>query len=345
MLVPAPRNGRDLLEALRLYDADTGIAKFLDRLDVVEMSPRQVFWCVFGRLPSAPGARPRPGYDPRIHLKTLLQGEQFQKRLMARVLESYAEKRRMLFVHVPKCAGADLNSMLTKRYPPFSFRLIDRNWTTSEKMLISLKRLVYELANSDRIYVHGHVKLQFFISNGMVRFGDETFAIVRRPVDRVISAVNYILTRFSRNPELKAVDIGGWLRFVAYEKVKSAIQSGDYRDVGNEILHAPGLIERNAICQYLGEGTAESALDLCARADVEITHVDCYEKWLRQRWDIASSRRNNASRPLVSLEVLGSEARRRVEFLTEEDRVFVEQVERKLQENGKCSVMGTQLGA
>lgn len=343
MLIPAPRNGRDLLEALRLYDAELGIAKFLDRLELGRMTPRQTVFCVFGRLASAQGARVLPHYDPRRHLRNLLLGEEFQKRLMARMLECYPEKKRLVFVHVPKCAGSDLTSILVEHHPAFNFRLTDRVWTSAEKMLAAIKNLVDELAYAGDVFVHGHIPLRQHISNELIRFGDEVFSIVRNPLDMIVSTINYMLGRLTDDRELRRVDTRDWLRLISHEKLKAAISSGDYRDIALEMLFSPKLIQSNPICDFLGERTARSAFDLCARADVEITHVDRYEEWLRLRWG-AVSRRNNASRPIVSLSTLGADGLRRAESITEEDRVFVSQVERKMQEDNRCLVMGTQLG-
>jgi hypothetical protein len=342
LLVPAPRSGRDLFEAMRVYDPDQGLGKFVERLDMAGVSPRQVFYSVFGRLPSAQASRPQPGYNPRGNLRYLLQGEEFQKRLMVRVLESYPEKQRLLFVHVPKCAGSDLTSILMKQTAALNFRLTERTWFSADKMLAAIRALVENLAYADNIFVHGHVTLKQYMTSGLVRIGDRTFSIVRNPLDMVVSKLNYMLTRFSKDPELKAPDTQGWLPFVSVDKVRLAITSGDYRDVALEMLFAPGLVEGNPVCTYLGEGNAESALELCARADVEISHVDRYDEWLALRWGF-STRRHNASRQLVTLELLGADALRRAEALTEEDRVFVGNVERALQENKTCFVMGTQL--
>jgi hypothetical protein len=158
----------------------------------------------------------------------------------------------------------------------------------------------------------------------------------------VVSKLNYMLTRFADDPELRDLDTQDWLRLISLDKVRLAIASGDYRDVALEMLFTKGLMERNPVCTHLGDGNAASALELCARADVEISHVDRYEAWLALRWGFAT-RRHNASRPLVTLDMLGADGLRQAEALTEEDRVFVGIVERTLQEGNTCFAMGTQL--
>ncbi len=344
MLVPAPRSGRDLFEALRLYGPEPGPGKFLERLDFAGVSPRQIYYAIYGRLPSAPASRPQPGYNPRAHLRYLLQGEEFQKRLMVRVLESYPDKKRRLFVHIPKCAGSDFTSTMMKRTAAFNYRLTDRNWFTADKMLAAIRTLVENLAYADSIFVHGHVPLKQYINSGVVRFGDHTFSILRNPLDMVVSKLNHMLTRFVDDPELKDLDTQDWLRLVSHEKVKLAITSGDFRDLALEMLFTPDLMEVNPVCTHLGDGNAASARELCARADVEITHLDRYEEWLALRWGFAT-RHHNASRPYVTLDMLGENALHHAQALTDQDRIFVGMIQRTLKEANTCFVMGTQLAA
>jgi len=344
VLVPAPRSGRDLFEALRLYEPGKGLGRLVERLDLVGVSPRQIFYCIYGRLPAAQGSKPQAGYNPRAHFRFLVQGEDFQKRLMVRLLESYPEKRRQLFVHVPRCAGSDITSLMVERTAAFNFRLTDRNLFSADKMFAAIRTVIENIAYAESIFVHGQVPLKQYLQSGVVRVGDRTFSIVRNPIDMVVSKLNYMLTRFTDDPELKDLDTQDWLRLVNHDKVKLAIASGDYRDLAREILFTPELMEVNPICAHLGEGNVATALEFCTRADVEITHVDRYEEWLALRWGFAT-RRQNASRPLVTLEMLGVEALRHAQALTEEDRVFVGIVERTLKEGNTCFAMGTQLAA
>ena len=331
------------MEAFRLYDASLGIGKFLNRFDLEGVTPHQIVYSTLGRLPGSSGAQPQSDYNPRVHLRSLLHGDEFQKRLMIRFLDAYPEKKRLLLVHIPKCAGSDLTINLMNRFPPFNFRLIDRNWVPVDAMFASLRKLVEEVSYENCLFVHGHVTLKQYLTNNLVRFGDHTFTIVRNPVDMVISKINYVLTRFSRDPDLKANDTKNWLQHVSHAKIQAALSSGDYRDIAVEMLFTPGLVETDPICGHLGEGTAASAKELCRRANIEITHVDRYEEWLALRWGVASSKRNNASQPLVSLDMLGQDGLQRAYGLTAEDRQFVESVEEQARAKDQCFILGTQL--
>ena len=345
MLIPAPSTGRELLEAFRLYDPNQSIGKFLARLDLEDVSPRQIVYSALGRFPGANSPNAQPEYSPRAHLRSILQGEEFQKRLMVRLLDAYPEKKRLLLVHVPKCAGSDLTVNLMNRFPAFNFRLVDRAWIPVDAMFSALRKLVEELAYGNSIFVHGHVPLKQYLANGLVRFGDHTFTIVRNPMDMVVSKLNYMLTRFSRDAELKANDTQSWLKHISHSKVKAAIESADYREIALEMLFTPGLVERDPICGHLGEGTASSAMELCRRADVEVTHLDRYEEWLALRWGVASSKRHNSSLPLVTIDMLGEDGLQRARALTEEDRQFVESIDLQMRKERACFIFGMQLAS
>ncbi len=344
MLIPAPRNGRDVFEAFRRYDPEQGINPWLQSIDLLTTPRRQAIFAVIGRLPEPPPVgQSNVVTNGRLPFSNALHSEEFQRRLMVRLLTSYEEKKRLLFVHVPKCAGSDLTVLLMNRYPAFNARLTERNWFPTAKLFAEIKKLVDALAYSETIFVHGHVPLRRYLQDGCVRATDHVFTTVRDPLDMVVSQINYILTRFSRDPELKAIDTRDWLRFLDHDQIKAAIESGDYRDVGRQILRTPQLVEPNRVCQYLGDGTAAVAFENCARAEAEIAHVDTYARWLETRWGIVSDTRQNASAKLVTLEALGDEARRRAEELTQEDRIFVRRVEEKLRASESAAISGGEL--
>jgi hypothetical protein len=273
----------------------------------------------------------------------LLHGDEFQKNLLRRVLECYPEKQRLFFIHVPKCAGSDLSGTLVEQMPAFNMRLIDRNWFDAEKMLGALGTLVRDMAFADRLLMYDHAELKNYLADSVVRFGDRVFSVVRNPADTIVSSINYILTRFRNDPESQAADTNGWMKLLDHGRIKAALDSEDCRDIAMEMLFKPGLLHANQICQFLGEGTAASAQLLCARADVEISHVSRYEEWLALRWGATGSQRRNASIPMVSADMLGADGLARITALTEEDSVFVEKIERKMQEDNTCYVMAADL--
>ena len=48
-----------------------------------------------------------------------------QPRIVEMILNAHPEKRRLIFVHIPKCAGTDLTANLGTRYPTVHQTLAD----------------------------------------------------------------------------------------------------------------------------------------------------------------------------------------------------------------------------
>ena len=65
-----------------------------------------------------------------------------------------------------------------------------------------------EIQCSDALFVYGHIKLTWLISQDLVRPFDDCFTIVRDPEEMVLSQVNYVLTRFFARPQsVAAADV------------------------------------------------------------------------------------------------------------------------------------------
>ena len=141
-------------------------------------------------------------YYPRDHLNELLLSDEFQTEMLPRLLRAYEDKQRLIFVHIPKCAGTDLSNKLKTRYPWVDFNIMDSDWTTKDAMLRHLSRLATQIRFADRLYLCGHGGLNYYARNHLIRPTDQVFTIVRQPSDVILSQVNYVLTRFWLDAEV-----------------------------------------------------------------------------------------------------------------------------------------------
>ena len=104
--IDAPRDLRGLIEAFALLDDQAGGYDLLSRFDLEQITPRQAHYMVFGSTNSPPTARDvADRYSARDDINDLLHSEAFQTNLIPLILKAFAEKQRIIFVHVPKCAG------------------------------------------------------------------------------------------------------------------------------------------------------------------------------------------------------------------------------------------------
>lgn len=346
MRLPAPRSTRELFELLRLYDGTKGLDPLLDHIDFTDVRPLQIYSTVLGRLPeSLETAIPRSGYSARQQLKNALLNEEFQKDVLVKFLSAFPEKRRLLFVHIPKCAGSDLTVNLQTTCPYLSHRLTDRNWIPMDKFLGEVRKLSVDLAFSDKIFVHGHITLSWYLNNKLLRYGDHVFAVLRDPVDRIISQINYILTRFSADPEISSPDTRDWLRVLERDRLPRAGSALDVQTLAGELLRNRQISHSNVLCQYLGNNDAQSALKLCAISDIELTTMEHYEKWLLARWGFNQSIRQNASKKFVALTDFSDDDRDYLQTMTNEDRIIFDAVAARLEEKNAHSIRGSHLVA
>src|SRR5579862_7055564 len=346
-MLSAPRSTRELLELLRFYDRTWGLTPLLDRIDFTGVKPLQIYLTALGRVPESiemAVPRPRESYSARTHLWAALLSEEFQRAIVIKFLTAFPEKSRLLFLHIPKCAGSDLATNLAERYPAISQRLSEPEWISREKFLEEVKNLSLDLPFCDKIFVHGHFTLSWFVINKLVRHGDHIFTVLRDPVDRIISQINYILTRFSQDLYLHSPDTRDWLNILGRDSIPRVGESLDVETLRSELLRHPKISHPNLICQYLGsDGDAETAFKACVASDVEFTTLEYYERWLGERWGIGRSQRENASERFVSLSDFTEEDKEYVRSITAEDRALFEAVSGRLAERNVSSVTGVEL--
>ena len=223
-----------------------------------------------------------------------------QAAIVGAILHAYPEKRRLIFVHIPKCAGTDMEANLGARYPSIHQTLSVPNWTPPERLQAVVDQIELRLRKAETIFVAGHHRLKWVLENGLYRPAvDRLFTIIREPKDILRSALNYTIGRLMADPEGSQPDTRGWLRGLGVSNVLGKPPS----DLGLLALQS-NAIPRNALCQSLGSGTAESALDMIRSSGIEITETARYSEWARRSWGLPFTTRHNASRNIIDLNTL-----------------------------------------
>jgi len=345
-LLPVPSDPLGLLEFLGLYDAQGGLAQLLSRLEFADERPERIHYGVFGAHPASLDDVLRWGrYYPRDHLQELLLSDAFQTGLIPRFLRAFPEKRRLIFVHIPKCAGTDLTFHFRARHPSLDRTLTDPAWTTKPAMLRRIARVVAQVRTADSIFVHGHINLADHIAAGIIRPTDRVFTVIRDPLAAAISQINYILTRFEEDiatgkwrPDtrewLQAVDLGTTPERMSDELVKRVTRAA----LRNDQLTVP-----NALCLWLGGEGAQRVVERLASYDVEVTDVERYNDWLRAAWGINATTRWNESKKFISIQTLATDDVAHLNGITRDDQRLYRTVDRMLTATGKLSLTGEDL--
>lgn len=281
MRLNPPTRPRETLRLLSQFDRAASLGRLLDKVDWSSVTPLQIYYAVLGRLPEdAKVAVPDEGYSAREHAEAALISDEFQQEILKRVLDAYPEKRRLLFVHVPKCAGTDLIEHLGSSHPAISEYLSQPGWTSKPALFEHLRNFAINAGSADSIFISGHIPLQWYLDHALYRFGDRLFAVVRNPYDMVISQVNYVFKRFFEAPRCHHPDTREWADILGMEIFDTNMPPEALRALGFRILSSPQIVNSRNICTYLGDATADSAFELMARCNIELTDVDHYNQWL-----------------------------------------------------------------
>jgi hypothetical protein len=350
LMMPAPRDPRALFELLSWYSERHGLFGLLGRLDFDDRQPHHVHYGVFGSYPDRAMSLPTGSpYYPHDHLCELLVGDDFQADLLPRFVNAYADKRRLIFVHIPKCAGTDLTNKLKSRYPWMNYNIMHPLWTAKDAMLQRLSRLAVELRFARSVYICGHAELNYYLDRHMIRPGDQVFTVIRKPADIVVSQVNYVLTRFSQDIERGQVgpDTAQWLSAIGLDALPEGMSDDFVATIAPLLLKNPHIVTPNTLCRWLGGGKsdARTALDAMVRSDIEVVDVERYQAWLASRWNIVSRSRDNASVSYISLDALSVDQRDYIEQITQEDLKVHRAVVDALAKTGKNSVFAHELDA
>lgn len=345
-LLAPPSTPRALFEFLGLYDEQGGLAQLLSRVEFGHARPEQIHHAVFGAQPKSVDDVLRWGtYYPRDHLQDLLLSDAFQTELIPLVLRAFPEKRRLIFVHIPKCAGTDLTFHFRARYPSMDRSLADAEWTSKPNMLRRIARVVAHLRTSDSIFVHGHINLRDHIAANVIRPTDHAFTIVRDPLAAAMSQINYVLTRFDEDIAAGKLrpDTAEWTRIMDLGATPARMTDSFIKRVTRAALRNEDLVLPNTLCQWLGAEGAQPVVDRLASYNVEVTDVERYNEWLRASWGIDASTRWNASKPFIALRDLATDDVAYLNSITREDQRFYQTVERILSASGKLSLTGDDL--
>jgi hypothetical protein len=344
---PAPTDLNGLFRIFGLYDPRFGLYPLLCRLDFSKSKDRNFAYPglvehAAARQSAAPWSEPAA----RNHLNDLLQSPGFQQNVLVNALRAFPDKRRLLFVHIPKCAGSDLSFHLAARFPSIEQRLSSVEATDKDLFFQALADLAHEIDFSDRIFVRGHISLDYYADNDLIRPQDQTFTIVRDPIEVALSQVNYVITKIQLSIDSGVLekDTEAWLRLIGLQALPSEITPDIVADYSRKILYNTAIVEPNSMCRWLGGGDAKTVIARLARHKVEVTDTDRYNSWLRERWGISAFTRQNQSIKYISLAACGHQDLVYLNKLSPEDLKLYGIIQQVLSSSGGgCSVRGEDL--
>ena len=343
-LIPAPINTRQLLNLFVFYEADKGLPSILGRLDCGAMSKRQISACVLGRAPDNwQAALDGENFVPRAAFANRLNSVEFQTRIREIVLNAFPEKRRTIFVHIPKCAGSDLTVGLRRQVPMLHYNLATPEITQKPDLFAALKEIVLCAPFSNTIAISGHVPLRWYQERNLVRYEDDLFTVVREPRSMIFSYISFILTRLKTFVGTKRNDTTNWLKAIGMTEIVPDPSPAYLVEIGSRLLRTPQVTSRNMICNNLARGQAVGAIENAVLTGIEITETQRYSAWKQAKFGLPSERRVNESQPLYTPELAPAADRDFIDEMVSEDLVVYGKIMAALERQGALSIKGTVL--
>jgi hypothetical protein len=236
MKLEAPRTIRALADAFLHYRDDLGIDSVIDVFDWDGVAPHQVYYAVLSRLPEdREVAVPAPDFHARELFHIALHSAEFQEQIVRLMLDAFPDRRRLIFIHIPKCAGVDLAARLSARYAHLHQGLTEPAWADKPELFRFLHAYAKAANNSQAVFFSGHITLPWVLEKGFHRFGDEIFTVVREPTTRALSTVNYVIEVLRSQYEPLRPDRLDWLERLGYPRTAEWTPLEDLQEVARRI--------------------------------------------------------------------------------------------------------------
>jgi hypothetical protein len=321
-MIPAPRNQRETFNLLMRLSANQPLEEILELIDWRGVSPMQLYQAVLGRLPEAlEQAIPPIEYAVQDHFVEMLKSGEFQAGVINSFIRQFPEGRRLIFVHIPKCAGTDLIHNLSRYHPHMAYGHSQREWIAPEDLLMHLARTSIHKCSSPDLLISGHFSLRYALDN-YYRCGDSIFTVIRDPHEIILSHVNYVTNALRNDHPVSRPDTQWWWAQLDRPVLSPYSDQAEWFKLAIQVLHNTEITKADFMCTMLGDGTLEGALTTMGLAPLEIVDVTFYSRWLESRWGIATVSRQNAGIPIVHWHTLPKQQRAYVKTLCQQDRML-----------------------
>lgn len=349
LTLPMPKTGRELFQLLALYEPSEGLGALLDRVDVAGVQPHHVYRVVHNRAPESleTGLAPTD-YDPRKHIEAALLSVEFQQHLLGNLLRAFPEKRREVFIHVPKSAGTDLILNLGLGRLSIPKTLEDPRWIGQAELFATLRAIARALPYYDSVFIFGHMVLGEYLKMVNASSGDRIFTVLREPFAGMLSQANYAVTRLRQDPAAAATDTREILEALQIPALPEQPSLAEMRALAMRALRCPEIVQPNSICVHLGNDgrpTFEAAVQNIIMYDVEVSTTAHYAAWLASRWGIRPQTRHNLSDHWLRHEDIDDETSELLWQRSGEDRRLFALVETAIRRSGTPSVGGGEIAA
>lgn len=342
MLLAAPKNIRDLFEAMSTDPAPASVESFIRRFDWSKTAVQDIYQTFLNRKPESEDVASRlADKDRRSVALGSMAGEEFQRRIVELALRAYPDKQRLIHIHIPKTAGVDLRDKLERRLPFIHHDHHVRDAYPTAQLFAHLVKMARRAKSSDQILATGHIPLSWYWGGGLCRPTDRVFTVIREPRASLMSAINFYIRRFQEEPD--ALDTRMWAKAIAAPPIGKWSEAGVVREFGMSILRTESLTRQTFATAMLGQGNYESAMALIIRSNIELVPLEAYNAWLSEEWGVDSATRANTSPQVLELKHFSQAQLRYMDDMLADDYKLHERILAAWRKKGGTRIFGSNL--
>ncbi len=341
---PLPVAPRQLFEVFAALGMNATFPGLLRSVEHKQADPHQMVFIALGRWPTLRELADLPDpYLPGPHLTGLIRSREFRAHFVRRTCEVFPERKRLLFVRIPRNGVQSVLGMLEKRHPLLPLDLASQPYNDAVLLMQTLGTILMRMNTSNALAVaHTHMA-PFLDTPAGKAAGDDPFAWgTSLPPARVEDLLFPVL----RDPQARALGqinalLGAWQS--GERPVPAAImarmdggtrrqKTGDWRQLGRDILAETLLAD--PICHALGDGTFEGSMQACSRSPIQLVALGQLNQWSRTALENMSSDSVAESEPILRRQDLRPADVEALEAATRHDQALYDRFARRLKETG-----------
>jgi hypothetical protein len=350
---PAPTKHRQLLELFSAMGVTASFQGLRRSLETKGVDAFQITFVALGRWPTADElAALEDPYKPAHHLMALLRSKEFRTNFVRRTCDAFAERRRLLFVQIPRSAGQTVLADLDSRHPLLPADLMAPRYNDGAKLAETLGHILSRVPSTNTLAIaQPHMKhfleepesqaagpdpLGWRAGSPPCRWEDLLFAVLRDPTERALGQINATLRAYKSGdkplPPATKERLG--------IKGDRELRQTELRQVGLDILGET--LFSNPMCHALADGTAAGALAATQKSPIHFVAIEHYKAWARTALEIAPSDRPLTEQILRREDLLPAEQ----DILagsTQEDRTVYDRVIQRLKVTALPATLGREI--
>jgi hypothetical protein len=360
---PLPLRPRQLFELFGALGLNATFPGLLRSVELKHADPQHIVFIALGRWPSLAeiAAFPEP-YNPGLHLVALIRSPEFRAHFVRNACDAFAERKRLLYVRIPRSGGGSVLTMLDGRHPLLPLDLIAQRFNDPVLLIQTMGTVLSRMATSKHLAI-AHTRMAPFLSRSKrpgapesakaglggpgsaqtgpvaddpfawrgplppCRVEDTLFTVLREPHARALGQINALLRAWQSGDQAVPVSVQARM-----DRPAKRARPQDWRQLGRDILAETVL--RDPVCHALGDGTAEGMQVACSRSPLQLVQLEQLNQWSRTALENMASDSVAASEAILRRQDLGAGELAVLEEATQQDRIVHERFIRKLKETG-----------